>query len=93
MDLSEIESVFNKSYRGDTSVRLDETAVAPELRSCARLVNKAVDKIIEGQETKKTCRCDDPGQSPRDRRTPGRQEPDLESTSSMRSSGEALMTS
>ncbi|MDD1703074.1 MAG: methyl-accepting chemotaxis protein [Methanoregula sp.] len=52
MELSEIESTLKKVIGGDTGAHLDENAAAPELRSIAKLVNQAIEKIVEGQETK-----------------------------------------
>jgi methyl-accepting chemotaxis protein len=52
MELSEIEATLKKVVGGDTGAHVDENAVAPELRSFARLVNQAIEKIVDGHETK-----------------------------------------
>lgn len=52
MDVTLIEAALKKAISGDNGARLDETSVDPELRSLARQVNEAAEKMAQRQESK-----------------------------------------
>ncbi|MEN6611641.1 MAG: chemotaxis protein, partial [Methanoregulaceae archaeon] len=53
MELTEFETPLKQVIGGDYTARIDEKQVDSDLRSLARLVNQAIEKIAEGQEAKK----------------------------------------
>jgi methyl-accepting chemotaxis protein len=53
MEIAEIETILKRVIGGDSSARVDEKKVEPELRSFAALVNQAIDRLREGDEMKK----------------------------------------
>ena len=53
MELKEFENVLAKTRDGDFTVRVDETKVAPELKSLAQMLNSSLEKAAVAKELKR----------------------------------------